>query len=127
MGTAEQVGASLSRQGSAGGARARRPALQPKDRAPIALTLRNHTERGVFYLDVFEVFYRDKLVAVSRQPLHDGARVLLDLGVDPDTLLTARHAGKECDLFVPRPLGELAAAPRPKSSVSMLRIEFAQP
>jgi len=110
MGTLGTVGAMPSVKGSAGGARARRPALQPKDRAPIALTLRNYTERGVFYADVFEVFYGgDKLVAVSQQPLHDGARVLLDLGVDPDTLLTARHAGKECDLFVPRPLSEWAA------------------
>ena len=79
----------------------------------IALTLRNYTELGVFYTDLFEVSYDDKLVAISRQPLQDGARALLDLGHHPDTPLTARHAGKGHDLFVPRPLGELAALQPP--------------
>jgi hypothetical protein len=45
---------------------------------------------------------------VSRQPLYDGARALLDLGANPDALLTIRYAGKDHDSFAPRPIGELA-------------------
>jgi hypothetical protein len=44
----------------------------------------------------------------SRQPLLDGARVLLDRGHPPETLLTIRHHGKDHDSFTPLPIGELA-------------------
>jgi hypothetical protein len=33
---------------------------------------------------------------------------MIDLGADPDTLMTIRHDGKDYDSFEPRPLGELA-------------------
>lgn len=49
----------------------------------------------------------DQLV-VSRQPLVDGARVLLARGVDPTTLLAIRPVGAAYDSFVPKPIGELA-------------------
>jgi hypothetical protein len=74
----------------------------------MKLTLYPHIERGGFHLDRFDAYLGDKLVVVSRQPLYDSARALLDLGVAPDTLLTVRHVGKDHDSFVPRPIGELA-------------------
>lgn len=49
-----------------------------------------------------------KHVVRSRQPLYDGARVLLSGGVLPDRLLTARHKGASYDSFKPEPVGSLA-------------------
>ena len=43
------------------------------------------------------------VVQGTRQPLVDGARVLLGRGFDPATPLTMRHAGKTCDSFQPLP------------------------
>jgi hypothetical protein len=67
----------------------------------ITLIVRPHRERGGYHLDRFDAYHGDKLLVVSRQPLYDGARALLDLGADPDALLTIRHAGKDYDSFVP--------------------------
>jgi hypothetical protein len=46
-------------------------------------------------------------VVTSRQPVVDGARVLLRRGHSPDALLTARHAGA-ADSFKPLPIREWA-------------------
>lgn len=48
------------------------------------------------------------IVRSSRQPLVDGARVLIELGFDPATLLAMRHAGKPHDSFKPLPIGQWA-------------------
>ena len=48
------------------------------------------------------------LVTSTRQPLVDGARVLLDRGFDPATPLTMRHKGKAYDSFQPMPIGHWA-------------------
>ena len=48
------------------------------------------------------------LVCRSDQGLYDGARVLLDRGYSPGTMLTARHVGADHDSWVPHPIGELA-------------------
>jgi hypothetical protein len=37
-----------------------------------------------------------------------GARKPLEMGQDPDALLTIRHADRDFDSFEPRPIGELA-------------------
>lgn len=47
-------------------------------------------------------------VVTSHIPLYAGARVLLDGGCLPTTLLTTRHAGREYDNFIPAPIGRLA-------------------
>jgi hypothetical protein len=48
------------------------------------------------------------LVANTRQPLVDGARVLLARGFDPGTPLTMRHAGSAHDSFQLMPIAEWA-------------------
>jgi hypothetical protein len=48
------------------------------------------------------------IVASTRQPLVDGARVLLAQGFDPGTPLTMRHEGSAHDSFQPLPIGEWA-------------------
>ena len=64
--------------------------------------LRFHTER-------FDGYVEGELIVTSRQPRHDGARRLLDLGHDPDTRMHVQHQGQPVDpTLVPRPLGELA-------------------
>lgn len=50
----------------------------------------------------------ESIVASSRQPLVDGARVLLARGFDPTTPLTMRMEGKTYDSFQPLPIGEWA-------------------
>jgi hypothetical protein len=50
----------------------------------------------------------DVIVASTRQPLVDGARVLLAQGFDPDTPLTMRHQGSAHDSFQPLPIGRWA-------------------
>jgi len=56
----------------------------------------------------FEAGLEGDLICASDQPLLDGARELLGRGFDPATLLTTRHAGKNYDNFLPKPIGELA-------------------
>jgi hypothetical protein len=48
------------------------------------------------------------LVTSTRQPLVDGARVLLAQGFDPATPLTMRMEGKSYDSFQPMPIAEWA-------------------
>jgi len=48
------------------------------------------------------------LVTSTRQPLVDGARVLLAQGYDAGALLTMRHEGKAYDSFQPAPIGQWA-------------------
>jgi hypothetical protein len=49
------------------------------------------------------------IVQGSRQPLVDGARVLLGRGFDSGVPLTMRHAGKDYDSFHPLPIGKWAS------------------
>ena len=48
------------------------------------------------------------IVQGTRQPLVDGARVLLARGFDPAMQLTMRHARRGYDGFQPLPIGKLA-------------------
>jgi hypothetical protein len=48
------------------------------------------------------------IVTGTRQPIVDGARVLLAHGFDPATPLTMRHEGKAYDSFQPMPIGHWA-------------------
>jgi hypothetical protein len=48
------------------------------------------------------------LVAITRQPLVDGARELLACGFDPAALLTMRMEGKAYDSFQALPIGQWA-------------------
>jgi len=48
----------------------------------------------------------ETIVASTRQPLADGARVLLARGFDPATPLTMRMEGKAYDSFQPLPIGQ---------------------
>ncbi|SEP42877.1 hypothetical protein SAMN02990966_06123 [Rhodospirillales bacterium URHD0017] len=46
----------------------------------------------------------EPIVQGTRQPLVDGARVLLERGLDPTTPVTMRHAGQAFDSFRPLPI-----------------------
>ena len=77
----------------------------------LTLVLRPRIEeRGGcrFHLDRFEAYLDGELILTSRQPWYDGARELLRRGYPGDTLLTIRHAGKDCDNSVPLEIGYLA-------------------
>jgi hypothetical protein len=50
----------------------------------------------------------ETLVQGTRQPLVDGARVLLGRDFEPATLLTMRHTGKAFDSFRPLTIGQWA-------------------
>jgi hypothetical protein len=50
----------------------------------------------------------EPIIASTRQPLVDGARVLLARGFDPTALLTMRHKGSAHDCFQPMPIAEWA-------------------
>jgi hypothetical protein len=63
----------------------------------------------------------DALVASTRQPLVDGARVLLARGFDPVTPLTMRMEGKAYDSFQPMPIGEWAKWTYEESEKTALR------
>lgn len=45
---------------------------------------------------------------IAQRPLHDGARWLLSLGIDPSEEMTTRWAGKPYDSWNPYPIGEAA-------------------
>jgi hypothetical protein len=77
----------------------------------LTLILRPHIEdrNGCrFHSDRFDVYVDGELILTSRQPWHDGARELLRRGYPGNTLLTIRHAGKNCDNSVPLEIGYLA-------------------
>jgi hypothetical protein len=61
------------------------------------------------------------IVASTRQPLVDGARVLLAQGFDPDTPLTMRHQGSAHDSFQPLPIGQWAGWTYEESGTKPLR------
>ena len=44
------------------------------------------------------------IVTGTRQPVADGARILLDRGYAPDMIITMRHAGAAHDAFEPLPI-----------------------
>ena len=50
----------------------------------------------------------EPIVQATRQPLVDGARVLLARGFEPATPLTMRHAGKAYDSFHPLQISKWA-------------------
>lgn len=55
--------------------------------APIEIVIRS---KGI---DRYLALIEGEAVITSRQPLFASARVLLDRGVDPDTVVTMRHEG----------------------------------
>lgn len=63
--------------------------------------VRQRTATYVAHLD-------DTLVVESHQPIYDGARRLLKLGYDPDTLMSARHETSKFDSIDPTPIRLLA-------------------
>ena len=78
---------------------------------PLTLILHLHIEERSgcrFHLERFDAYLDGKLILTSRQPWYDGARELLRRGYPGDTLLTIRHAGKDCDNSVPLEIGYLA-------------------
>jgi hypothetical protein len=74
----------------------------------LRLIVRPHLERGGFHLDRFDAYLDDELMAISRQPLLDGARALLARGFDPHAMLTMRLASSAADSFRPKPIREWA-------------------
>jgi hypothetical protein len=62
-----------------------------------------------------------EVVVLSHQPLADGARELLDRGLDRATLLTMRREGKAYDSFRPTPIVELARWTYSESEMRPLR------
>ena len=62
-----------------------------------------------------------EIVVVSRQPLADGARVLLARDFDPATPLTLRHQGKDYDSFKPAPISQWAKWTYEESDKAVLK------
>ena len=58
--------------------------------------------------DIYAAFLDDELIVQSRQPIFDGARALLKLGFDPESLMTARHETSNADSFDPKPIRDFA-------------------
>jgi hypothetical protein len=48
----------------------------------------------------FTVHLDDRQLCISRQPLLDGARILLAEGFDPETPIVTRHAGDAFDAMI---------------------------
>ena len=93
----------------------------------ITLELTPHIEirDGLrFHLDRFDAWLDGELLVTSRQPLYAGARKLKERGVDPSTLLTIRHRGKDYDSTIPLPidlLAELTVAQRDRGGLHLER------
>ena len=69
----------------------------------------NPQQPGVRGAPKFDVFAEGEgLILRTSKPLHDGARRLLDLGYDPDELMTVRVEGRDYDSFKPIKIGEAA-------------------
>jgi len=72
----------------------------------LRLIVSPDTQPGTF---IARVEGPDEIVVQgTRQPLVDGARVLLGRSFDPATPLLMRHAAKACDSFQPLPISEWA-------------------
>lgn len=56
----------------------------------------------------FDAYLDEQFICRSSQVIYDAARALLEMGYDPDEILTARHANSENDSFIPKPIGEWA-------------------
>ena len=77
--------------------------------APLHVELRRHVERGGYHADRFDAYLAGQLICTSRQPWHDCARKLIELGDPPDSLLMVQHHGCVFDPTIkPRSIGELA-------------------
>ena len=77
--------------------------------APLHVELRRHVERGGYHADRFDAYLAGQLICTSRQPWHDCARKLIELGDPPDYLLIVQHHGCAFDPTIkPRSIGELA-------------------
>ena len=63
--------------------------------ALILLIVRPAVTVDCYHLDRFTAVLDGEVIVTSRQPLLEGARVLLRRGYDPDTRLTIRHAGSD--------------------------------
>lgn len=56
----------------------------------------------------FDAYLDEQFICRSSQVIYDAARALLEMGYDPEEILTARHVNSENDSFVPKPIGEWA-------------------
>ena len=57
----------------------------------LRLTLRSHTKPSGDHTGKYDAYIGSDFICRSREPLFDGARVLLARGYNPDTMLTTRH------------------------------------
>jgi hypothetical protein len=62
-----------------------------------------------------------EVLARSHQPLVDGARHLLEIGADPEMMLTMRMHDRAYDSFKPASVGELAQWTWPSPRTTALR------
>ena len=74
----------------------------------LRLTLRPHSKPSGEYTGKFDASIGADFICRSREPLGDGARILLARGYNPETLITTRHAGKDFDNFKPMSIGKAA-------------------
>ena len=74
----------------------------------LRLTLRPHSKPNGEYTGKFDASIGADFICRSREPLGDGARILLARGYNPETLISTRHAGKDFDNFKPIPIGKAA-------------------
>lgn len=80
---------------------------QEKDKTMIRVMLDN-PKRNSSRAVSFEASVDGKALLRSSVPIYDSARALLALDHSPETLMTARHAGKDFDSIKPAKLGDLA-------------------
>lgn len=74
----------------------------------LRLTLRPHVKPNGDHTGKFDALIGSDFIYRAREPLFDGARVLLARGYNPDTLMTTRHEGKQFDNFKPASIGAMA-------------------
>jgi hypothetical protein len=77
---------------------------------PIRLILHlAYGRRGERLHGKFETHLNGRQLCISRQPLLDGARILLAEGIDPETPIVTRHAGAGFDAMISTVLDDLQA------------------
>lgn len=56
----------------------------------------------------FALYLGETLIGLVASPIHDGARLLLKMGYDPETLMTTQAKDSQCSSWKPQPLWKWA-------------------
>ena len=75
---------------------------------PVLCVIVSNSRLSANRAPAYAAYLDGEYLCRSAQPLFEAARVLLEIGYSPITLLTTRHEGCPFDSFVPAPIGVLA-------------------